>query len=534
MDSDIEAKKDLLKREILDNNYDQNKFIEFCISQKENGDDLSQWTLEELQEIIKQFTSSQKDNIENNININSEKKENDSTEKSNEKNINNKNPNENQNIEGDIKQMGETKVEKTTKAQIINCRKLEKSVLNDKVIEVLIQNPKLIETSFISSNYINYEVSTPSMNWIVFRRYSDFLWLRSVLVKFFAGHVVPPIPNKKSGGRRFEKDFIEKRMKFLQKFMSAIIENEIYKASEPLIAFLSMTDHNQFEAKMKELTSFQPSPYIEEIKTFSSTVTIASTEEDNEKYFKNIANYFRIQYQLYERLNYNLKDFYNNLYATQKSMENIQKDFEILHMLNTRVAMKEAISKTYEQYGIFFKNWSRILYKQNITVKNHIKEFFKFAKMEGTSYSELISRRDEARDKYLNYKNKLILKKEKHWLNKDISKWEIDEDMGKIDKAKLTQDKEYAFSKMCTKESLLLNAYKNQLGYCNKTNIDELKNMIKINCQKFIENDGKFCSEFYPTLTDALNVYSTFQMFIATSQMNAQMEMMEKSSEKTE
>ncbi len=68
--------------------------------------------------------------------------------------------------------------------------------------------------------------------------------------------------------------------------MSAIIENEIYKASEPLIAFLSMTDHNQFEAKMKELTSFQPSPYIEEIKTFSSTVTIASTEDDNEKYLK--------------------------------------------------------------------------------------------------------------------------------------------------------------------------------------------------------------------------------------------------------
>ncbi len=51
-------------------------------------------------------------------------------------------------------------------------------------------------------------------------------------------------------------------MKFLQKFMSAIIENEIYKASEPLIAFLSMTDHNQFEAKMKELTSFQSSPLL--------------------------------------------------------------------------------------------------------------------------------------------------------------------------------------------------------------------------------------------------------------------------------
>ena len=58
--------------------------------------------------------------------------------------------------------------------------------------------------------------------------------------------------------------------------------------------------------------------------------------------------------------------------------------------------------------------------------------------------------------------------------------------------------------------------------------------MIKIHCTKYIENDNKFCTEFYPTLTDSFNVYSTFQMFIATSQMNAQMEMMEKSSEKKE
>ena len=38
MDSEIDEKKDLLKREILDNDYDQNKFIEFCTSKKENGE----------------------------------------------------------------------------------------------------------------------------------------------------------------------------------------------------------------------------------------------------------------------------------------------------------------------------------------------------------------------------------------------------------------------------------------------------------------------------------------------------------------
>ena len=110
--------------------------------------------------------------------------------------------------------------------------------------------------------------------------------IRNVLVKFSTGYDVPPIPNKKSGGRRFEKDFIEKRMKFLQKFMSAIIENEIYKAYEPLITFLSITEHNQFEAKNERINFFSNFTLYWRIKTFSSTVTIASTEDDKEKYLK--------------------------------------------------------------------------------------------------------------------------------------------------------------------------------------------------------------------------------------------------------
>ena len=203
-------------------------------------------------------------------------------------------------------------------------------------------------------------------------------------------------------------------------------------------------------------------------------------------------------------------------------MEAIQKDFEILHLLNSRVENKEPITKTFEEYGIFFKNWSRILYKQNITIKTCLKDFFKYQRMEGTSYEELIQRRNEIRDKYLNFKNKLIQKKEKYWINKDITKWEIDDTYGKVDKAKLLQDKEYAFSQMCSKESYLLDSYQKQLGYASKSNIDELRKMIKMHCKKYIENDSNFLKEFYPTLTDGLNVYSTFQMFIATSQMNMQ------------
>ena len=82
------------------------------------------------------------------------------------------------------------------------------SILNDKTIHVIIKNPKAAESSkFLSSGYINYEVETPEVGWMVPRRYSEFEWLRTVLVKFHPGHVVAPLPSKKIGSRRFEEDF---------------------------------------------------------------------------------------------------------------------------------------------------------------------------------------------------------------------------------------------------------------------------------------------------------------------------------------
>lgn len=149
----------------------------------------------------------------------------------------------------------------------------------------------------------------------------------------------------------------------------------------------------------------------------------------------NINNYFRIQTQLFDRLNFNLKSFYSNLAAACNSLEAVQKDFETLHLLNTRVLMKEQITKSFEELGIFVKNWKRILYKQNEIVKVHLKDFFKFIKMEGTSYEELIKNREEVKAKYVNEKVRLTNKKEKLWAAGDQTKWEIVDEFNKVDKA---------------------------------------------------------------------------------------------------
>lgn len=60
---ELNQKKNLLKTEILDKNYDQDKFIQFCTTKKENGDDMNNWTLSELHTVIAEFVKAQKEEI---------------------------------------------------------------------------------------------------------------------------------------------------------------------------------------------------------------------------------------------------------------------------------------------------------------------------------------------------------------------------------------------------------------------------------------------------------------------------------------
>ena len=498
VENDPESQKQLLvKKEIIDKHFDKELFFDFCSTRKTYGDDIRNWNYQELVGVIQEFVKYQE-----------EKKA--IEEEKNQKLLQEKLRNEE--IQKNIEKI-RMKAEHKLYAKEIQCKKLDKTVLNDKPITCILKNPRTTETGFFQSNYITYEVETKEANWLVRRRYSDFEWLRIVLVKFYPRLYVPPIPNKKIGSRRFEVDFVEKRMIFLQKFINSILASETFKASEPLICFLSMGDRAQFEYKMKELSSIIPSQYVEDIRTLSGKIQIVD-DENNEKYYTNINNYFRLQYQLFERLNYNLKQYYFNTAAACMTLENIQKDFETLHLLNTRVLMKEGVTKTYEELGIFFKNWKRIQFNQNEIIKTRIKDFFKYIKMEGSAYEELIHSREEIKAKYLFENAKLISKKEKLWASMDISKWEITDEYDKIDRIMLTRDKVYAFAKMCGVDSQAVESLHKQLGYANKNNIEELKKMINRNCRNFLKNVKLFTEEMSPTLNDSLNLWTEMATFL--------------------
>ena len=511
-EDELTRKKQLLQREIVDGNYNKDQFIDYCLALKPYGDDLSQWSYDELKSAVNSFISyhqqedlreKEEQQIKNqnqdqrNQMQNQMKQINQNIFYNNQNNFNNQSTNNNIKI---------------SRKYVLDCKKLEKSLLNDKKVTITIKNPKAVETSIFKSNYIAYEVFTDVTQWQVSRRYSDFDWLRQTLKKIHPGLYCPPLPDKKLGSRRFENDFVLKRMKYLNKFLNDIVENEIFKASEIVISFLSINDRDQFEFKKKSFDSMKSPIRIEDYYSLTGKITLLE-DDYNEMNYTNIQNYNKLQKQLLDRMNYNLKNFLSNISSACNNLEDIQKDFEMLTELNKIVAMKEEITKTYEELTIFFKNWKRILYNQNDLINNNIRYFFKYISMEANAFNELIEDRLLKKEEYSKEKNKLNKKKEDLWIIGDINKWNIT-NYDNIDRYLLVKDKEYAFSKMCTSETMNLNNLHNKLNFANYTNTEQLKIIIKVDRERFINNIKIFTHDFYVTLNDSLNTWSELGSFV--------------------
>ena len=221
INEEIKVKQQLLKKEILEKKYDKTAFINFCISKKENGDDLNNWTLDELKEIIKEFVDIQ--------NESQKEKDLDQVQKSSlDGSIIKESVNpalQKSDIENIEKFNAE--IAKDFKERDIQCRKIEKTQLNNKDVKVTVDNPKEKDGGVFGKNYVLYEVHTQPFNWVVTRRYSDFDTLRKLISKEFPSIFVPPLPEKKItkvGNKRFDPNFITRRMKLLNNFIENIMK----------------------------------------------------------------------------------------------------------------------------------------------------------------------------------------------------------------------------------------------------------------------------------------------------------------------
>ena len=107
----------------------------------------------------------------------------------------------------------------------------------------------------------------------------------------------------------------------------------------------------------------------------------------------------------------------------------------------------------------------------------------------------------------------MIILKEDLWIKQDINKWEIT-NYDNIDRLKLFQNKDYAFSKMCTIETQRVNNLKCKYNFANYSLKEQFNLIIDIDKERYINNIKLFTKEFYITLNDSLNIWSELGSFV--------------------
>lgn len=134
--------------------------------------------------------------------------------------------------------------------------------------------------------------------------------------------------------------------------------------------------------------------------------------------------------------------------------------------------------------------------------------------MESTAYKDLIKRRKALKDLYILENAKLTNKKETQWSTMDTTQWDIEDKIkATIDQSLLCKDKRYAFELMNTNETKMVENLYVQLCNANRSIIDELKKIIDRYCISYIDTIRRFSNEMYPSLNDALSVWTDLATF---------------------
>ena len=567
-----EEKQNYLRENILDKGYVAEEFVSYLISKKgDEGVDLGNWSLNELKLVVQEYIlthpnsniqagnniqsspqlqnnlpqnqlQAQNANINQNMNIgmnnnfnnfnnmnmgmnnnmnmgmnnNMNMGMNNNMNMGMNNNIINNNPemqnNLNQNymsFSPETEPNEQTDIYGLTNLDTILCSICEKSEMSKyENIHIEISLGEKVARTFFTKAYMTYIISTSPLNLKVRRRYSDFEWLRQILLNFYSSSIIPPIPKKnKIGGDRFDETFLLKRMRTLEKFLNFLLEDPVIKVSQILYDFLSIEEESKFNDKKKNYNNFKLPMYLRDYKSLNGKLDIAINEE-RETFYQNIKDNTELNQELLSKLNKNLKLLNNEMSVVINRMDEISKNCEELFLNSVKYCDVNDIKISYYQLNDMFKNWSTALKKDSTIININIREYFKYAKNTFRSMKELINIVDNYKQNYYKSKRNLITKKEDLFKKSDVSKWDLGPNQN-ISIVNLLKDKNVALPKMlCSETNAVINMKQLYGYYLNRANkeFERIGQLTALGHRQNINDNAKkqitIISELFKNISD--------------------------------
>jgi hypothetical protein len=295
-----EKMQNYLRKEIIDKGYSPDDFVNYLKKIKgENGTDLNLWSIEELYYVVPQFQESQEQQKQNSKNNFSKYEE---------------------NIEQDTDYLGEEDGDlwgnKTTKKNankkincIINCKKLEKSVLvtNRDKMKIILTNAEIKKDGLFSSSYYEIAIKNEYLNIEIKRKMNDLIWLKKKLTNFYPNLFIPPLPKFKI---KKDEKYIKKKIYYLQCFIDYIINNDILLSSKIFSDFISLPD-SEFQNSKQVYDKIEPPKGLNDMITIDGTFDIAIIPDIDKKAYI-IKTEIQKKTELLNKLNFCFISFINS------------------------------------------------------------------------------------------------------------------------------------------------------------------------------------------------------------------------------
>ena len=364
--------------------------------------------------------------------------------------------------------------------------------------------------SFFSKAYQTYVISLPKLNLKVNRRYSDFEWLRQILVTRYPSCVIPPIPKKnKLGGDRFNEEFLLKRTRTLEKFLNLLVEDPNIKSSQIFYDFVSVEEAKFNEIK-KQHNSMKLPQSLKEYKSLDGKLDI-KVDDSREIYYQNMKDHMEINQELLTKLNKQIKLLYNELNIVISRLDEITKNCEELFSNSVKYSENDDLKISYYELADMFKHWSTTLKKQNALTYIDIREHFKFSKNTLKSMKDIINSVDTCKQNFYKSKKNLISKKEDLFKKGDKTRWDLNPNNPNvnINTPNLEKDKNIALPNMLYNETNAVSNLKQIYGYYLNSVNNEFSRLEKIlafgHKHNLIDNAKKditIISELFKNISD--------------------------------
>ena len=358
---------------------------------------------------------------------------------------------------------------KTSKQQETKLMEFEKE---KKIINIRISEPKKEKKSFFSKEQITFLIESEELNSSIRRSNTDFEWYKNELNSRYPFILVPPLTkevflsnininipifSKKKNDEITisEKENLDKKVRYLTKFMNGILRKKILRTFPITLQFLTLDDNN-FEKYKNKLDSnpFKLNINLSNFKTMKGEIKV-TLNKDKAVFVNNLLRIMVPTIDLYNKLKNSFNLLINDLNLISNHMKEISILFEKLSIQAKDIKQSENMKKMYSNLNNIFSTWSKSYLTQSKFFKDDFLEYFDYMNMEYNELDTLMKQFQNQRTEYESFANNLNLKKEELFESKDISKWEVKEGTEK-DIPLVINDKKKAFEIICYKENKVI------------------------------------------------------------------------------